>query len=110
LSKKLGPQEIQVLFYLLAVHNKKTNKSRDATFKKFLLTLVLACCTTVSSAQVQKLNKGLRAALADPAISARLIQLGAEPLDMFAQATREYIAKGIALWADAVKLSGATPD
>lgn len=59
---------------------------------------------------VEKLNKGLRAALADPTINARLIKLGAEPLDMSAQATREYIAKGIALWADAVKLSGATPD
>ena len=59
---------------------------------------------------VDKLNGEVRKALADPALRERLIKLGAEPLDMSAADSHAYIAKGIALWAGAVKASGATAD
>jgi tripartite-type tricarboxylate transporter receptor subunit TctC len=59
---------------------------------------------------VEKLNGEVRKALADPALRERLIKLGAEPLDMSAADSHAYIAKGIALWAGAVKASGATAD
>jgi len=58
----------------------------------------------------EKLNAAVRQALADPALRERLIKLGAEPMNMSVDASRDYIAKGIELWAGAVKASGATAD
>jgi tripartite-type tricarboxylate transporter receptor subunit TctC len=62
------------------------------------------------SAIVDKVNGEVRKALADPALRERLIKLGAEPMDMSARESYDYIAKGITLWAGAVKASGATVD
>jgi tripartite-type tricarboxylate transporter receptor subunit TctC len=59
---------------------------------------------------VDKLNGEVRKVLADPGMRERLIKLGAEPLDLSPSDSRAYIAKGIALWAGAVKASGATAD
>ena len=59
---------------------------------------------------VDKLSAEVRKALADPAMRDRLIKLGAEPLDLSPADSRDYVAKGIALWAGAVKASGATAD
>jgi tripartite-type tricarboxylate transporter receptor subunit TctC len=59
---------------------------------------------------VDKLNGEVRKALADPTLRERLIKLGAEPLDLSPADSHAYIAKGIALWAGAVKASGATAD
>jgi hypothetical protein len=59
---------------------------------------------------VDKLNGEVRKALADPTLRERLIKLGAEPLDLSPADSHAYIAKGITLWAGAVKASGATAD
>ena len=45
-----------------------------------------------------------------PTIHERLIKLGAEPVTLSPADTQDYIAKGITLWAAAVKVSGATAD
>ncbi len=59
---------------------------------------------------VEKLNTALKLALTDPTIHERLIKLGAEPVTLSPADTQDYIAKGITLWAAAVKVSGATAD
>jgi tripartite-type tricarboxylate transporter receptor subunit TctC len=59
---------------------------------------------------VEKLNKEINAALADPKLKARLADLGAEPLSMTPAEFGKLIAEDTEKWAKVVKFSGAKPD
>jgi tripartite-type tricarboxylate transporter receptor subunit TctC len=59
---------------------------------------------------VEKLNKGINAALADPKLKARLADLGAEPMSMTPAEFGKLIADETEKWAKVVKFSGAKPD
>jgi tripartite-type tricarboxylate transporter receptor subunit TctC len=59
---------------------------------------------------VDKLNKEINAALADPAMLARLADLGATPMSVTPAEFGKFIAAETAKWAKVVKFSGAKPD
>jgi tripartite-type tricarboxylate transporter receptor subunit TctC len=59
---------------------------------------------------VEKLNKEINAALADPKLKARLADLGAEPMSMKPAEFGKLIADETEKWAKVVKFSGAKPD
>jgi tripartite-type tricarboxylate transporter receptor subunit TctC len=59
---------------------------------------------------VDKLNREINAALADPRISARILELGSTPLVLTPDAFGAFIASETEKWARAVRLSGATAD
>jgi hypothetical protein len=59
---------------------------------------------------VEKLNKEINAALADPKLKARLADLGAEPMSMTPAEFGKLIADETEKWAKVVKFSGAKPD
>jgi tripartite-type tricarboxylate transporter receptor subunit TctC len=59
---------------------------------------------------VEKLNKEINAAIADPKLKARLADLGAEPMSMTPAEFGKLIADETEEWAMVVKFSGAKPD
>jgi tripartite-type tricarboxylate transporter receptor subunit TctC len=59
---------------------------------------------------VDKLNKEINSALADPTIKARLVELGGAPLVSSPSEFGKLIAEETEKWAKVVKVSGAKPD
>jgi tripartite-type tricarboxylate transporter receptor subunit TctC len=59
---------------------------------------------------IDKLNTELNAALADPAIQARLADLGSVPLSMSPAEYRAYIAAETEKWAKVIKFAGIKAD
>jgi tripartite-type tricarboxylate transporter receptor subunit TctC len=59
---------------------------------------------------VEKLNKEINAAVADPKLRARFAELGGEPTPMPQPEYRKFLADETAQWAKVVKFSGAKPD
>ena len=59
---------------------------------------------------IDKLNKEINGALADPKFRARLADLGGEPMTMTAAEFGKLIAEDTEKWAKVVKFSGAKPD
>ncbi len=58
---------------------------------------------------VDKLNREINAVLADPAIKAKLANLGAEPLPMTPAETAKFVGEEVAKWAKVVKFAGIKP-
>jgi tripartite-type tricarboxylate transporter receptor subunit TctC len=59
---------------------------------------------------IDKLNKEINAVLADPAIKAKLLDLGAEPMLMTPAEFGKYIADETAKWGKVVKFAHIKPD
>jgi tripartite-type tricarboxylate transporter receptor subunit TctC len=59
---------------------------------------------------VDKLNQEINAVLADPAISTRLVGLGAEPIAMTPAEFGKLIAEAIDKWAKVIKFANIKPD
>jgi tripartite-type tricarboxylate transporter receptor subunit TctC len=59
---------------------------------------------------VEKLNKEINAALADPKLKARLADLGAEPMSMTPADFGKLIAEETEKWAKVIKFAGIKPD
>ena len=59
---------------------------------------------------IDKLNKEINAALADPKIKARLADLGSVPMAMSAADFGKLIADDTEKWGKVVKFSGAKPE
>jgi tripartite-type tricarboxylate transporter receptor subunit TctC len=59
---------------------------------------------------IDKLNTELNAALSDPAIQARLADLGSVPLSMSPAEYRAYIAAETEKWAKVIKFAGIKAD
>jgi tripartite-type tricarboxylate transporter receptor subunit TctC len=59
---------------------------------------------------IDKLNKEINAALADPGIKARLADLGNEPMPMTPADFGKFIAEDTEKWAKVIKFSGAKAD
>jgi len=59
---------------------------------------------------IDKLNKAVNAALADPAITARLADLGSVPLSMSPAAYRAFIAAETEKWAKVIRFAGIKAD
>jgi tripartite-type tricarboxylate transporter receptor subunit TctC len=59
---------------------------------------------------VDKLNKEINAAIADPAMAARLAKLGAEPMLMSPAEFGKFIADETERWGKVVKLAGIKAD
>jgi tripartite-type tricarboxylate transporter receptor subunit TctC len=55
---------------------------------------------------IDKLNKGVNAMLADPAIKARMLELGSEPLPCSAAEFGKLVADETEKWAKVVKFAG----
>jgi tripartite-type tricarboxylate transporter receptor subunit TctC len=64
----------------------------------------------IPAAIVDKLNEAINAGLADPAIKARLADLGGVPMPMSPAEFGKFIAHETEKWAKVVKFSGAKPD
>jgi tripartite-type tricarboxylate transporter receptor subunit TctC len=62
------------------------------------------------AAIVEKLNKEINAALADPKLKARLADLGAEPMSMTPAAFGKLIGDETEKWAKVVKFAGIKPE
>src|SRR6516164_4308355 len=62
------------------------------------------------SAVVDQLNKQVNAALADPQLKARLIDLGGTPMPMSVADFANFIATETGRWAKVVQFSGAKPE
>jgi len=62
------------------------------------------------SAVVDQLNKQVSAALADPQLKARLIDLGGTPMPMSVADFANFIATETGRWAKVVQFSGAKPE
>jgi tripartite-type tricarboxylate transporter receptor subunit TctC len=62
------------------------------------------------SAIVEKLNKEINAALADPKLKARLADLGAEPMSMTPAEFGKLISDETEKWGKVVKFAGIKPD
>jgi tripartite-type tricarboxylate transporter receptor subunit TctC len=56
---------------------------------------------------VEKLNREINAALADPKLKARLADLGAEPMSMTPAEFAKFVVDETEKWAKVVKFSGA---
>jgi len=56
---------------------------------------------------VEKLNREINAALADPKLKARLADLGAEPTSMTTAEFAKFVVDETEKWAKVVKFSGA---
>jgi tripartite-type tricarboxylate transporter receptor subunit TctC len=63
-----------------------------------------------SSEIVERLNKEINAALADPNIKARLADLGATALILSPAEFEKFLAEQTQKWAKVVRFSGARPD
>ena len=59
---------------------------------------------------VDKLNKEINAGLTDPAIKARIAELGSVPMPMTPADFAKFIADETEKWAKVVKFSGAKVD
>jgi tripartite-type tricarboxylate transporter receptor subunit TctC len=59
---------------------------------------------------VRRLNAETMAILKKPEVRARLIELGTDPMDFGLEETAAYMKSEVAIWAKAVKLSGARAD
>jgi len=59
---------------------------------------------------IDKLNKAVKAAVADPAIAARLADLGSVPLSMSPAEYRAFIAAETEKWAKVIKFAGIKAD
>ena len=59
---------------------------------------------------IATLNREINAVLADSAIRARLIALGAEPLVMSPQQSAAFVADETAKWGEVIRNAGITPD
>jgi tripartite-type tricarboxylate transporter receptor subunit TctC len=59
---------------------------------------------------VERLNKEVNAALADPKLKARLADLGAEPLSMAPVEFAKFVADDTEKWAKVVKFAGIKAD
>jgi tripartite-type tricarboxylate transporter receptor subunit TctC len=59
---------------------------------------------------VDKLNREINAALAEPKIKARFAELGAAPMIVTPEAYGKFLAAETEKWATAVKFSGASVD
>lgn len=62
------------------------------------------------AAIVELLNKEINAVLSDPAMQARLVDLGAEPMIMTTAAFGAYIASETEKWGKVIKSAGIKPD
>jgi len=62
------------------------------------------------AAVITKLNNGTNASLADPALVARLAELGAAPMVLSPSELDAFVAADTEKWAQVVKFSGATVD
>ena len=62
------------------------------------------------SAVVDALNKQIDAALADPQLRVRLIDLGGTPMPMSVADFANFIASETGKWAKVVQFSGAKPE
>jgi tripartite-type tricarboxylate transporter receptor subunit TctC len=59
---------------------------------------------------IDKLNKGINAVLADPAMKARMLELGSEPMPISAAEFGKLIADETEKWAKVVKFAGLKAD
>jgi tripartite-type tricarboxylate transporter receptor subunit TctC len=59
---------------------------------------------------VERLNKEINAALADPKLKARLAELGFEPMSMTSTEFRKFVADETEKWAKVVKFAGLKAD
>jgi tripartite-type tricarboxylate transporter receptor subunit TctC len=59
---------------------------------------------------VEKLNKEINAALADPKLKARLADLGTEPMSMTSAEFTKFVADEIEKWAKVIKFAGIKAD
>jgi tripartite-type tricarboxylate transporter receptor subunit TctC len=59
---------------------------------------------------VKKLNETVVSILDEPAIRAKLLSLGADPIQMNVQEFTKFVRSDFALWAPIVKASGAKPE
>ena len=59
---------------------------------------------------VELLNKEINAVLSDPAMQARLVDLGAEPMIMTTAEFGAYIASETEKWGKVIKSAGIKPD
>ena len=59
---------------------------------------------------VDKLNKEINAGLTDPAIKARIAELGSVPMPMTPVDFAKFIAEETEKWAKVIKFSGAKAD
>jgi tripartite-type tricarboxylate transporter receptor subunit TctC len=65
---------------------------------------------TTPAGIVDKLNKEVNAALDDPKIKARLLDLGGTPMPMTPADCGKFIAAGTEKWAKVVKFAGIKPE
>ena len=59
---------------------------------------------------VAKLNEATNAALADPAVKARLVALGVEPMPKTPAEFARFIAGDFEKWGNVIKSAGIKPD
>ena len=59
---------------------------------------------------IDKLNKEIRTIIADPAVKARLVSLGVEPMSMTAAEYGKLIADETEKWAKVIKAAGIKVD